>query len=273
MLYAFLSELHNFSNLTLMCYAATLAIFYLLVVLEAIDIYSKQSIMCMINGHIIHFILMANSFWLNIMSFDIYQTIAGNRGRMTNHKKLLYYCLCGWGTPLLFQSLIFLLNRIELISYDLRPTVGADKCVIMCTKKNLFMYHFLPTLLLSIANIVLFVISAKRISGAVQSDVDRKNRQRFSLCFSLFSIRSAILIPQLTRLLLDFPTWLYYALAAFDGIVGIIIFFLLVWKDRIRELLLQRNFKRKSAARGDHTAYTSDEPVQLSSLSNGDQTE
>ncbi|XP_049542644.1 G-protein coupled receptor Mth2-like [Anopheles darlingi] len=229
--------------------------------------------MCTVSGYTTHFTSMSEFVWLNIMCFDIYCTITRSSERTTtDRKKFLYYCLYGWGAPLLFLSVILLFDHTELISYKTVSIIGEKGCFLDVTNSVMFVYYYLPMMISTSASIVLFVKSANHITRTARSDVDRKDFKRYRLYLCLFSLRCAIWIPYFIGWLRTYPRWLQYVMADFDSLSGIIIFFLLVWKQNIKQLLLQRFFKRKITPRNDHTAYSSSQPVHFSSLTNGDQT-
>ncbi|XP_050093977.1 uncharacterized protein LOC126576715 [Anopheles aquasalis] len=271
--YAILPELQNVGGKSLMCYVAALAISYLLLALARLDIYEYQSIMCRVTAYTLYFTLMASCFWLNVMSFDIYWTLGGSHGRTTERRKFLYYSLYAWGVPLLLLASNLLFDHTELISYHLRPNVGEEGCFLKEEKRTQFLYLYLPLLILISANIFFFAITAKRIYQSDQTEASTINdnsgqqsrreheRNRFGLYLRLFFMMGLTWSLELISWLMTdpktaSPTWVVYLLDACNCLAGIIIFFLFVWKQRVKNLLLQRFDRRERAARDDYTVYT-----------------
>ncbi|XP_049545484.1 G-protein coupled receptor Mth2-like isoform X2 [Anopheles darlingi] len=254
--YAVIPELQNLPGMSVMCYVAALAVSYLLLALGRMDFYDYQSFMCRISAYTLYFTLMASFFWLNIMSFDIYWTFGGSRGRTTERRKFLYYSLYAWGVPVLFLSLVIIFDHTELISYNLRPNVGEEGCFLKEEKLTQFLYMYLPLLSLVTANIYFFAITAIRIYQAEKANVGmmtgnsrrhtkyEKDRMRFGLYLRLFTIMGVTWSLEIISWLVTEPktppSWVAYALDVSNCLAGIVIFFLFVWKQRVKKLLLQR---------------------------------
>lgn len=141
-----------------------------------------------------------------------------------------------------------------------------------------FLYLYLPLLLLVTANIYFFAITAIRIYQAEKTNVLMMNGNsrrhtkyekdrnrfvtrkltanienckfsiillgRFRLYLRLFTIMgvtwSLEIISWLVTQSKTSPSWLAYVLDVSNCLAGIVIFFLFVWKQRVRKLLVQR---------------------------------
>ncbi|XP_050097971.1 G-protein coupled receptor Mth2-like [Anopheles aquasalis] len=247
----------NLPGMSVMCYVAALAVSYLLLALGRMDIYDYQSVMCMVTAYTLYFTMMASFFWLNIMSFDICWTFGGSRGRTSERRKFLYYSLYAWGVPLLLLLLILLFDHTELISWNHRPNIGEEGCFLKEKKVTQFIYMYLPLLLLVTANIYFFAITAKRIYEAEKANVVmmkgnsrrhskfEKDRNRFGLYLRLFTIMGVTWSLEIVSWLVTEPnapnpSWVVYLLDVSNCLAGIVIFFLFVWKQRIKKLFVQR---------------------------------
>ncbi|XP_049545738.1 probable G-protein coupled receptor Mth-like 10 [Anopheles darlingi] len=264
--YAILPELHNVPGMSLMSYVASLAVSYLLLALMRIDVYGHQSIMCRVTAYTVYFTLMASFFWLNVMSFDIYWTFTGGRGGTTERQKFLYYCLYAWGFPLIFVCLVVLFDHTTLISYEnLRPNVGEESCFLKDDKLTQFVYVYLPLLLLISANIFFFATTAIRIYQTEQANITimkgnsrrhtkaHNDRNRFGLYLRLFTIMGVTWSLEIISWLVNdskasSPSWLEYVLDISNCLVGIVIFFMFVWKQKVKKLLLERFGKSKGSS-------------------------
>uniref|UniRef100_A0A2M4BL65 Putative g-protein coupled receptor mth2 n=1 Tax=Anopheles marajoara TaxID=58244 RepID=A0A2M4BL65_9DIPT len=271
--YAILPELQNVAGKSLMCYVASLAVSYLLLALGRIDVYDYQSVACRATAYTLYFTLMASFFWLNVMSFDIYWTVGGTRGRTTERKKFLYYSLYAWGAPLLLLASNLLFDHTELISYHFRPNVGEEGCFLKEEKRTQFLYLYLPMVILISANIFFFAVTAKRIYQSNQTEADTINdtsgqhsrrehdRNRFGVYLRLFFMMGVTWSLEIISWLVNepktaSPPWVVYLLDVCNCLAGIIIFFLFVWNQRVKNLLLQRFGRGERTARDDYTVYT-----------------
>uniref|UniRef100_A0A2M4CFX2 Putative g-protein coupled receptor mth2 n=1 Tax=Anopheles darlingi TaxID=43151 RepID=A0A2M4CFX2_ANODA len=270
--YALLPEMQNVPGKSLMCYVAALTTTYILLALMRWGVYDLLSATCYTTGYIVYFTLLAGFFWLNVMSFDIYWTFGGSRGRTTERRKFLFYCLYAWGTPVLLLSLVLLFDHTELIGKDMRPQIGESRCYLKDDKLIEFLYMYLPMLILVGVNVFFFGVTAKRIyqmeqatATALSSESRRhakyeKDRYRFSLYVRLFTIMGVTWTVEIISWLLGKPSvasssWLVYALDVCNCLTGIAIFFLFVWKQKVKTLLLQRFTKRRATGRKGHQAY------------------
>ncbi|XP_050097969.1 G-protein coupled receptor Mth2-like [Anopheles aquasalis] len=246
----------NLQGLLIMSYVAALAVSYLLLALGHLDIYDYQSVMCGFCGFTLYYTLMASFFWLNIISFDIYWRLRRNRECGSERRKFVYYSLYAWGIPLLFLLMILLFDHTELISYELRPNIGEEGCFLKEDKLVQFLYLYLPLMVVISANIYFFAITAKRVyqteqandsmlNGNLRHDVNsEKDRNRFGLYLRWFIVTSVAWSLEIVSWLLTepgtSPSWVIYLLDVCNCLAAIVIFFLFVWKQRVKKLLLQR---------------------------------
>lgn len=73
LIYAWIKELRNLHGKCLMCYVTCVVILQLDLCLIQLQVYEKSSL-CTIAGFVLYFAAFATNFWLNVMSFDIWQT-------------------------------------------------------------------------------------------------------------------------------------------------------------------------------------------------------
>ncbi|XP_049545934.1 G-protein coupled receptor Mth2-like isoform X3 [Anopheles darlingi] len=87
------------------------------------------------------------------------------------------------------------------------------------------------------------------------------DRNRFGLYLRLFFIMGLTWSLEIVSWLLVDPEaaswlWLVYLLDICNCLAGIIIFFLFVWKQRVKNLLLQRFGRKAKTSRDSYTVHT-----------------
>ncbi|XP_035904477.1 uncharacterized protein LOC118508837 [Anopheles stephensi] len=262
--YAILPEMQNIPGKSLMCYVAALTVSYLLVALMRFGMYGYRTNWCVASGYLVYTALLASFFWLNVMAFDIFWTFGGSRGRSSERRKFLYYCLYAWGVPLLLVGFVTLVDNTDFIHESMRPQIGQERCFVSEDMLIGFLYMYLPLLLLVSANVVFFAVTAIRIyrmeqatASALSGDSRRhtkyeKDRNRYSLYLRLFVIMGVTWTVEIITWLVGESSWLIYLVDICNCLTGISIFILFVWKPKVKQLLLKRfGIKRGAPGRND----------------------
>lgn len=74
LVYACIKELRNLHGKCLMCYVFSLIVLHTNLLLILLDVYSL-GYKCILAGFLLYLAALVNNFWLNVMSFDIWQTL------------------------------------------------------------------------------------------------------------------------------------------------------------------------------------------------------
>jgi len=144
---------------------------------------------CTIFGAVIHYFLLANFFWCFCIAFNFYQMIVKrNSGTRALEK---YYHLLGWGTPcisVLVVAGLFMYGQTSPENgtcYIRGPRFFGDEL----GNTLVFATFFLPGLLLTSANAVLFFFVASEIHGTLSKAPDSEQREKtkeFRVLMSIF---------------------------------------------------------------------------------------
>lgn len=63
-------------------------------------------------------------------NFSSPKKVRGMQKQLEDRKKLTYYCLYGWGVPLVLMIIIALLSTTDLLPYAVKIIIGKKKCLI-----------------------------------------------------------------------------------------------------------------------------------------------
>lgn len=251
--YACIPELRNMHGKSLMCYVLGLAVGYTVLSLVQMAIFEGKSLPCKFLGYMVYFWFMVSFFWLNVMSFDIYWTFRGVRGaKSTERKKFALYSLYAWGCPLLLTSIALTIDNTELLPLNYRPRIGITRCLVAEDKYVEFFYLYLPLLLLVLANVFFFVITAMRIikiqretSMVRRGDSKRhskldNDRDRFGLYLRLFIVMGVTWSLEVVSWAVNNVAWMFYISDICNCMQGFLIFMLFVWKQKIKRLIYKK---------------------------------
>lgn len=74
LVYACIKELRNLHGKCLMCYVSSLIVLHTNLLFILLNVYSL-GYKCVMAGFLLYLAAFVNNFWLNVMSFDIWQTL------------------------------------------------------------------------------------------------------------------------------------------------------------------------------------------------------
>ncbi|XP_062550723.1 G-protein coupled receptor Mth2-like isoform X2 [Armigeres subalbatus] len=289
LIYACIPELRNIHGKSLICYIFALTnSFVVLLIMH----FRSNIIPCEAQGYMLYFFVLVAFFWLNVMCFDIFWTFSSGVVIKNERKRFLYYSLYAWGCPLIAVVLVAVFENTELIVEHLRPGFGINNCWFYTDKMVQFLYLYLPLLVLIAANLYFFIVTAVRIirvqratEAALKNDSGRHNRfehdrYRYTLYLRLFIVMGVTWTFEILSWAMENSIWIFYVVDVCNCLLGVMIFFLFVWKQKVRKLVAKRigrlrGFHRTKATSVNtgstmsHTRYTSapDTSVPLNSLS------
>ncbi|XP_071568666.1 uncharacterized protein [Temnothorax nylanderi] len=214
---------------------------------------------CVADGpaYIFNFSFLSTFFWLNVTCFDIWWTFRGLRSHQTNmkqdKKRFVMYSLYAWG-------ITFILNVICAIM-DYAP--GIPKSYIrpeMCKINFWFgdkdaktLYFYIPMGATIISNICFFIATTitilyQNIRTAHQlrdseSRRHNENKQRFNMYLKLFIVMGITWVMELIgwSINVDFvPAIVWFPISIINGLQGVIIFIIFVFRKKVKQLLLKR---------------------------------
>jgi len=136
--------------------------------------------LCTIFGALIHYFLLSNFFWCFCIAFNFYQMIVKrNSGTRALEK---YYHLIGWGTPCIAVIVVASFFKYGQTSPINGTCYIRDNVLVFAT-------FFLPGLILTSANAVLFFFVASEIHGTLSKAPDSEQREKtkeFRVLMSIF---------------------------------------------------------------------------------------
>ncbi|XP_053995120.1 G-protein coupled receptor Mth2-like isoform X1 [Hylaeus volcanicus] len=254
LVYAIIPELRNLYGKTLMCYVASLLVAYTF--LELASLFYIAYGLCSAIALVIHFSFLASFFWLNVMCFDIWWTFRGFRSlqgsaKQRERKKFMIYSIYAWGCASILTGISILMHFLpDIPKHFVRPEFGEESCWFAKeTAKAIYFYG--PMGVTILCNICLFVSTALKIvrhkkdTARHFKDADSKrhddHKQWFNLYLKLFIVMGINWSMEIISWLCNnSPEYIWYLTDITNTLQGVIIFFIFVWKDKVKQHLLKR---------------------------------
>ncbi|XP_026499602.1 G-protein coupled receptor Mth2-like isoform X1 [Vanessa tameamea] len=257
LVYAFIPELRNLHGMCLMAYCAGLIVAYPFLAYLKLHTGEIGVAMtgCYVVAFIIYYAFQTSFFWLNIMCFDIWRTFSGYRGGSTNkrreRRRFAMYGAYAWGVPVALTALTISMQFSDVPESIITPGFGSRRCWFDNWLSEL-VYFFTPVFALVICNSVLFSITAHRIRSIRQetailkgaessrSDKLRKDKQRYGLYLKLFVVMGVNWTIEVISFAVGGSNWYWIVVDLANIVLGIYIFFIFVWKNKVRNLISKR---------------------------------
>jgi G protein-coupled receptor Mth (Methuselah protein) len=186
---------------------------------------------CITLAYIIYFAMLYSFFWLNVLAFHIWRTIARPRFlKMHRYWPYIYY-LFGCGGPVL---LLIWLVIAHTMRHDINPGFGETKCWFKSTKTQ-FVYFYAPMGLLLCLNIIYYACTIAVLWRKLTNVDEKKSKvlkYRLLLCVKLFFIMGISWVFELVSAAFQDvnPTLqiFWYVTDGINTLQGILIFLVLV---------------------------------------------
>ncbi|KAG8230843.1 hypothetical protein J437_LFUL010240 [Ladona fulva] len=173
--------------------------------------------------------------------------------RDAEDRRFLYYSAYAWGSPFVILMVTLIMDFAPGVPDSfIKPGFGKDRCWFS-SKMATLAYFYGPVAVILLCNIVLFIITAVKIARikrdtAILMDAESRrndeiqdsNRQRFDIYLKLFIVMGVNWIAEVVSWGVGGPGYLWFLTDIGNTLQGFFIFIILVWKDRIRRLLLQK---------------------------------
>ncbi|RVE50886.1 hypothetical protein evm_004453 [Chilo suppressalis] len=257
MVYAFIPDLRNLHGMCLMAYCAGLMVAYIFLAYLKVQSGEVGVAMtgCLVVAFFVYYFFQTSFFWLNVMCFDIWRTFSGYRGGSNNKRRevrrFLLYGAYAWGVPLVLASCTIGMQFADLPPGVVKPGIGSRRCWFEDWLGEL-VYFFIPVLVLVVCNVVLFTVTSYRIrsihqetailkgSESARSDKLKRDKQRYGLYLKLFVVMGVNWSVELISFAVGGSNW-YWILVDISNIaLGFFIFFIFVWKKKVRNLAAKR---------------------------------
>ncbi|CRK99459.1 CLUMA_CG012624, isoform A [Clunio marinus] len=256
LVYSCIKELRNLHGKCLMCYVLGLISLYLSLALIQLNYKELHQIqwLCQSSGYIAYISVLICFFWLNVMCYDIWSAFRQNcRINRNETKKFLSYCLYAFGLPLILTFLVYASNYADFIPDNYRSGIGEIRCWIRSGQIVELIYLYIPISIILILNSLFYSITAYKIyrvqketsivrggeSGRHSAmDIDKA---RFFLYLRLFVVMGITWIIEIVSWALTNSPILYIT-DTLNCLQGIIIFFLFIWKPKVKKIIKRKCF-------------------------------
>ncbi|XP_063364470.1 probable G-protein coupled receptor Mth-like 3 isoform X1 [Cydia amplana] len=255
--YALLPELQNLHGRVLMVYLACMCVgFTFLAAMQIMITVNNTTItICMGLTFVIYFALLSAFFWLNVMCFDIWWTFSGKRGlsfeKLSMRARFCAYAAYAFGFPTGLTIILAALEFSGLPLHPAMPMLRQQGCFLHGTSRLLYLYG--PMLVLCVANIVFFILTAWKINQIKQqmqktlkskdsatTDQHRNDRQRLLLYVKLFTIMGINWILEVISGQYPQTNTVFRIIDAYNVMIGVFIFIIFVCKRKIFRLMKKR---------------------------------
>ncbi|XP_063536626.1 G-protein coupled receptor Mth-like isoform X2 [Cydia strobilella] len=255
--YALLPELQNLHGRVLMVYLACMCVGFTFMAAMQIMITVNNTTLtiCMGLTFVIYFALLSAFFWLNVMCFDIWWTFSGKRGlsfeKLSMHARFCAYAAYAFGFPTGLTIILAALEFSGLPSHPAMPMLRQQGCFLHGTSRLLYLYG--PIMILCLANIVFFILTAWKITQIKQqtqqtlkskdsatTDHHRNDRQRLLLYVKLFTIMGVSWILEVISGEYAQTNIVFRIIDAYNVMIGVFIFIIFVCKRKIFRLMKKR---------------------------------
>jgi G protein-coupled receptor Mth (Methuselah protein) len=254
-IYGFIPELRNLHGKCLMCYIVSLLLFYLgLIIVNCEVTFNAHEPSCIVFGYFVLIGVQFCFFWLNVMCYDLWSAFkVGMTSRGSDKKRFLFYCLYAFGVPILFIFIVYIIDSTEFIPKDYRPEIGLFRCYIKTSTLAESIYVYIPISIILLINIALYSITAmtiyrvqketaviRRGDSQTHSKME-SDRNKFTLYLRLFVLMGVTWTMEAISFYLgkDHEA-VFYITDILNCIQGVIIFFMFVWKPKIKKLIVRR---------------------------------
>ncbi|XP_039753627.1 G-protein coupled receptor Mth2-like [Pararge aegeria] len=258
LVYAFIPELRNLHGMCLMAYCGGLIVAYPFLAYLKLHTGRVGVAMtgCFVIAFIIYYAFQSSFFWLNVMCFDIWRTFSGYRGgsssKRRERKRFAMYGAYAWGVPALLTAVtIGMQFGTNIPDHIITPGFGHRRCWFDNWLSEL-VYFFIPVFVLVVCNVVLFSVTANRIRSIRQetailkgaessrSDKLKKDKQRYGLYLKLFVIMGVNWTVEVISFAVGGSNWYWIVVDLSNIALGIYIFFIFVWKNKVRSLIAKK---------------------------------
>ncbi|XP_052809463.1 G-protein coupled receptor Mth2-like [Mya arenaria] len=187
--YVTFSQLLNTPGKILLCLVVSLLLAQLFFLISS-EV-SSHPLACKILAIVDHYFFLAAFCWMNVIAFDLWKTFSSKFTAYSSsgsaRKRLLFYSIYGWVTPLLIVGVALFLEFGQLDSIDTsqKPFYGRNICWIS-SRNSLIIFFLGPLALFKVFDITSFIFTAVYIARArKQGAVARRKKNTCSLLINI----------------------------------------------------------------------------------------
>ncbi|KAL0110869.1 hypothetical protein PUN28_014070 [Cardiocondyla obscurior] len=217
---------------------------------------------CVSIAFVIQFSFVACFFWLNVMCIEIWSLVRHHVKQRTYTRVqpktlFFYYSIWAWGVPaaLILVSMVMDLSPTIPMTY-VKPAFGSESCWFKSDAEAM-PYFYVPVGLVLLVNMILFIITAVRISRYQQelalrrlarnqhSDREdqrlfRRLKRVFIVCLVLFFLMGLNWMMELISWSVGGDPFDWTAFDLVNALQGVLIFGLFVLRRPIRDFVWHR---------------------------------
>lgn len=230
LIYSLIPKLRDLHGKCIICYSATLAVAYFFMALVQ-DVYTYiEGWFCYFSAYVIYYSLLATFLWLSVLNFDLWlcHQPSSYFHKFTEPKLFILYTIYSFGLPGVLTILMHILDSIESIPYHLRPGFGAESCFIKGERYSTLLVFHLPLAIIIIFNIVLFIMTATKISHRNSSNTSNALQEKFQMHMRLFIVMVVLTLIYTISFVMIYDHWITVVGDICDTLHGVFIFILFV---------------------------------------------
>ncbi|XP_013780544.1 uncharacterized protein LOC106464918 [Limulus polyphemus] len=237
-------DLHNFAGRNLLSLASALFCAYCCFIIGQLNILSPLK--CTVVAILTYYFFLASFLWMNTLAFDVWRTlrIATQELRVSSGNKwpkFIGYSLYSWLSPVLLVIVAIIIEQLEYVPENYKPGFGIYHCWFG-HKRALSLFFAAPLGLVMLANVILFVWSARMIvttSSNITGNQMKSNRKNFRLYSRLALLMGLTWIIGLLAGYLDNEI-LWYVFIFLNTLQGLFIFIAFSCIPKVRTILQAR---------------------------------
>lgn len=156
-----------------------------------------KSIVCYASSLISHYFYLSYFCWSNTMAFDVWRTFRTLSSSLPSQADLrrrhfVYYSIYSWSVPAVIVTVAAVMDAVKA---SVRPLYAVRFCWIS-NPLGILVFLYVPCLLVTVANVLLFILSCVNICFSSMDDVQSRfgggrgleGRRRFFLYVRLASV-------------------------------------------------------------------------------------
>ncbi|XP_055913701.1 G-protein coupled receptor Mth2-like [Eupeodes corollae] len=250
--YLYLPNLRTIHGLSLCCYLVGLSIGYLTLAYLIFEPNISQ-LNCSILGYTAYFGFMSAFFWLSVISYELYTNFHGSKTNKSM-KQFRLYCLYAWGLSLICLISTYVAENSSIPKAWKSGIGGADYCFLNSTHGwSAFIYFYGPILLILSFNTVMFVLTFIQIRKDIRSysGTHKSHYEHKDICMTfvrLFILMGITWLSEIVGYAMPLGnSWLHFIFRITDllnGMQGVIIFVLFVWRKSVKDQIFNKFGKR-----------------------------
>ncbi|XP_017079901.2 probable G-protein coupled receptor Mth-like 11 [Drosophila eugracilis] len=261
-LYLWLPMFHTIHGMCCNLYFVCLMVTFMLNVTSMFGVFNA-GLMCLINGYLGYYAVMATFLWLSVVSFNIWRRFGLYRILEFQKNSFLYYNLIVWSNAGILTLGVLLVDLLvpfaSASGLNFVPGVGVTSCWIMTDRWSGMFYFYFPICILILFNISMFVLTTRHIYAEnklrpkvlthYKEKVNSKDEANFGLYLYLFIIMGGCWIMEILSFICEVENLLKPLIKVNDIIncsQGIIIFLITVCNRAVLKGIRNRIFSKRS---------------------------